>query len=240
MTTPELCYSNTIIYKIYCNDASINDIYIGHTTNFIQRKCQHKASCGNLKNQLKLYNIIRENGGWNNWNMVEIAKYNCKDKTEARIKEQYHYEELNATLNSCPPFVNNKNKDTSSLNDKIIVQQCPNHTEKFYCHTCNFKCSKLSDYNRHLITRKHTNLAQKYAEALLFTCKNCNKQFKHSPSLSRHKKTCCPTEVINNINTTLNEKELIITLLNQNNQLQNQIIELYKENTSKNFNLQVF
>ena len=51
------------------------------------------------------YKIIRENGGWDNWNMVEIAKYNCNDSTEARIKEQLHYEELNASLNSCPPYV---------------------------------------------------------------------------------------------------------------------------------------
>ena len=35
-------YSNTIIYKIYCNDSSVTDIYIGHTTNFIKRKYQHK------------------------------------------------------------------------------------------------------------------------------------------------------------------------------------------------------
>ena len=84
----------------------------------------------------------------------------------------------------------------------------------FVCDLCDFKCFKSSDYNRHLITRKHTHatqmlsnatiLAPKCAEVSIFTCKNCNKQFKHSPSLSRHKKTCSPTEVINNINTTLN------------------------------------
>jgi hypothetical protein len=32
--------------------------------------------------------------------MVEIAKYNCTDATEARIKEQEHYNELKASLNS--------------------------------------------------------------------------------------------------------------------------------------------
>ena len=36
-------YSNTIIYKLCCNDPSITEIYIGHTTNFTQRKNRHKS-----------------------------------------------------------------------------------------------------------------------------------------------------------------------------------------------------
>jgi hypothetical protein len=44
--------------------------------------------------KLKIYDVIRQNGGWNNWSMVEIAKYCCQDVTEARIKEQEHYELL--------------------------------------------------------------------------------------------------------------------------------------------------
>jgi hypothetical protein len=44
------------------------------------------------ENKLKIYAIIRANGGWENWDMIEIAKYNCKNATEARIKEQEHYE----------------------------------------------------------------------------------------------------------------------------------------------------
>ena len=51
-------YSNTIIYKIYCKDECITDIYVGHTTNFIQRKSGHKAACNNEKNDLKIYKII--------------------------------------------------------------------------------------------------------------------------------------------------------------------------------------
>jgi len=91
-------YSNTIIYKIYCKDETITDIYVGHTTNFIQRKYSHKIACNNLQNNVKIYNTIRCNGGWDNWNMVEIAKYSCKDATEARIKEQEHYDEINLII----------------------------------------------------------------------------------------------------------------------------------------------
>jgi hypothetical protein len=66
-------YSNTIIYKIFCNDVNVTDSYIGHTTNFIKRKYQHKILCCSSK-KLKIYDTIRKNGGWDNWNMVEIAK----------------------------------------------------------------------------------------------------------------------------------------------------------------------
>ena len=108
MPKDDIDYSNTIIYKIICNDKTINDVYVGHTTNFTKRKYLHKSACANLYNKLKIYNIIRQNGDWDNWDMVEIAIYNCKDKTEARIKEQQHYEELKSTLNSCPPCVDKK------------------------------------------------------------------------------------------------------------------------------------
>lgn len=60
-------YSNTIIYKITCKDPTIKDIYVGHTTNFVQRKHGHKQSCENKKshnNNCKLYRIMREHGGW--------------------------------------------------------------------------------------------------------------------------------------------------------------------------------
>ena len=171
-------YSNTIIYKISCNNQDITDIYVGHTTNFIKRKYQHKTCCNNLNNKLKIYKIIRENGGWNNWDMVEIAKYNCKDHTEARIKELEHYEELKASLNSIPPYTYKKqyfcetcqqNCSTKSEYEKHM--QCNLHKKKceiiedneknaenanlFYCVNCDFKCFKKSNYETHLLTSKH-------------------------------------------------------------------------------------
>ena len=96
-------YSNTIIYKIFCNDKTVTDIYVGHTTNFIKRKYQHKNLCNNGK-KLKIYNLIQENGGWDNWTMIEIAKYNCQDVTEARIREHEHYDLLNPSLNLIKPI----------------------------------------------------------------------------------------------------------------------------------------
>ena len=181
MPKEHIDYSNTIIYKIYCIDETIKDIYVGHTTHFIQRKYQHKLLCNNLKNVLKIYKIIRENGGWDNWNMVEIAKYNCNDSTEARIKEQLHYEELNASLNSCPPYVDkiqyycfecelqcsgptqfnnhincisHKKKQINPNNEQTIINKlniCP----KFMCQICDYSTSYKCNYDKHIVTPKH-------------------------------------------------------------------------------------
>jgi hypothetical protein len=46
---------------------------------------------------------IRDNGGWNNWSMIEIEKYKCKDKYEAEKRERYYIETLKAALNQTIP-----------------------------------------------------------------------------------------------------------------------------------------
>ncbi len=99
-------YSNTIIYKICCKDVSINDIYVGHTTNFTQRKNQHKTSCYNIndkKYNQYVYKFIRENGGWDNWSMIQIEEVNCNNKREVEAVEHSWIENLAATLNSNKP-----------------------------------------------------------------------------------------------------------------------------------------
>lgn len=101
-------YDNTIIYKLCCNDPTITDIYIGHTTNFVKRKQAHKSSCNspqNKKYHLYKYEFIRNNGGWNNWSMIEIIKIKCIDVYEACKIERQYIEELGATLNQYMPIV---------------------------------------------------------------------------------------------------------------------------------------
>ena len=103
MSKINIDYSNTIIYKITCNDSHINDTYVGHTTNFVQRKYAHKQSCANIRStnyKCKLYETIRNNGGWVNWKMEIIHFFNCANQYEARKKEQEYFLLLNANLNS--------------------------------------------------------------------------------------------------------------------------------------------
>jgi hypothetical protein len=101
-------YSKCIIYKIVCNDLSVSNFYIGHTTNFKQRKSAHRTACncesGSGYNTI-LYQTMRANGGRDNWKMIEIEKYSCKDFNEACARERYWIETLKPTLNTMRPFV---------------------------------------------------------------------------------------------------------------------------------------
>jgi len=82
-------YSRCCIYKIEHIEKK-NLVYVGHTTNFTKRKCQHKYICNSEKNRLynlKLYQMIRVNGGFEMFRMIEIEKYPCADKREAEKRE---------------------------------------------------------------------------------------------------------------------------------------------------------
>jgi hypothetical protein len=101
-------YSKTIIYKIVCNDLNIKESYIGSTINFRQRKHTHKSYCINEKSEkhkLKIYQTIRANGGWDNWNMIEIEKYSCEDGNEAKTRERYWIEKMQSSLNMNRPII---------------------------------------------------------------------------------------------------------------------------------------
>ena len=95
-------YSKCCIYKI--EDVN-NDklIYIGSTTNFKQRKSAHKTCCNNEKGSkynYKLYQIIRKNGGWESFKMIELEKYPCKDRQEVERREYEIIREVKATMNT--------------------------------------------------------------------------------------------------------------------------------------------
>ena len=107
MTLKKIDYSNTIIYKIVCNDLSVTDCYVGNTTQFRQRKSQHKKNCNNSNSKdynIPLYKFIREHSGWENFSMIEIEKYPCTDGNEARARERYYFDLLNANLNKMRPL----------------------------------------------------------------------------------------------------------------------------------------
>ena len=128
----------------------------------------------------------------------------------------------------------------------------PNIPYKFYCEYCDYGCSKGSIFDQHLNTRKHQNATNMLQNATPNICK-CGKQFQHHSSFYRHKKKCNfsnNNNMPNNVDTIdTTDKNLILSLIQQNNELQKQMFEIIKNGTNntninnsnnKTFNLQVF
>ena len=136
-------YKNTVIYKIICKDKTITDIYIGHTTNFKQRNKLHKSTCNvvSLKGyNYKIYKIIRENGGWDNWNMTIIEEYPCESVNEARERERYWIEKESSQLNVTLP---NRNKKEYAQIYRVIHKEEISEKAKIYR---NNNKDKIKDY----------------------------------------------------------------------------------------------
>jgi hypothetical protein len=110
-------YSKTVIYKIYCKDASINNVYVGHTTNFNSRQSVHQSKSNTDKGYgFKLYSIIKGNGGWDNYYMDIIEEYPCDDKIQAKQREQYWYQQLNANMNELLPYISAEDSKKKRIN----------------------------------------------------------------------------------------------------------------------------
>lgn len=190
----KLDYSNTIVYKIYCKNPEIKPVYIGHTVNFVNRMTSHKTCCNSNSNK-KLYQFMRNNGGWDNWEMDEIAKYNCKNKCEALAYEQYHYEQFADTLNVKRPVVNKTHcancvEFYKSNKLSLINGIASEENIDFICSQCDFSCKKRGDWTRHLVTKKHLKVIELVNTNASRNICNCGKIYKHLPSLYKHKRTC--------------------------------------------------
>ena len=104
-------YSKSVIYKLCCKDPNITDIYIGSTTNMKQRKQGHKNRCNNpnsKKYNYKVYQTIREYGGFDNWDMILVEYVNATSKQELEKEERIVIELLQPTLNCVIPTRTNK------------------------------------------------------------------------------------------------------------------------------------
>lgn len=147
-----------------------------------------------------------------------------------------------------------------STNKKV-----PKKFENYSCSSCDYITVRKSQYERHLLTRKHKMLnntnkkVPKGSEQKPYHC-SCGNIYKFASSLCYHKKTC---KVINIDDSCMDlasltvptnkvvSNELVIKLIEQNEKLQEQLISLSREksvihnivnnnNNTNNFNLNLF
>jgi hypothetical protein len=99
-------YAKTVIYKLINYDYP-DLVYVGSTTNFTKRKQHHKERCLNpndKKHNFKVYVSMRENGGWDAWNMIKICDYPCNNRREAEQEEDRYMIILKSNLHMRRPF----------------------------------------------------------------------------------------------------------------------------------------
>ena len=123
--------------------------YIGSTLNFSVRRVAHKSRCNNNNNNngynIPLYQYIREHGGWQNWEMIEIYHGDNYLKMEqdlikenfdnllnnvipGRTKAEYHVDNREHLIEKCKQWVKD-NKEHRSQWQKEKVP-CP-HCDRF-------------------------------------------------------------------------------------------------------------
>lgn len=89
-------YANCCFYKIISKDVNITEVYVGHTIDFEKTsKCYRET----FKTKKFYTKFIRENGDWDNFEIIKIEDFPCSSKQEIERKKRYWIKELNAELN---------------------------------------------------------------------------------------------------------------------------------------------
>ena len=173
-------YSKTHFYKIVCKDLTITDCYVGHTTDFVKRKHTHKQACLNPNvrfHNLDLYKTIRENGNWDNWDMVLIGTENILNSLEARQREREYIEKLKANLNMVKAYRSKEEADVVGREFRENHKEEKKEYDKLYRE--NNKEKRQENYR---IYRENNKDYLKTQKGLKFECErggrytNCHKQ----------------------------------------------------------------
>jgi ribosomal protein L37AE/L43A len=128
-------------------------------------------------------------------------------------------------------------------------------SKNFFCKICDYNTERKSNLENHLLSAKHikttNNNEIKQKISTKHKCDNCEKEYNDRAGLWRHKKKCKKEEENIIIEPDINDKSLMLTLIQQNSELQKQMLEVIKNGTTninnsmnnshnKTFNLQFF
>ena len=106
MEDVDIRYENGVIYMIKHKTDDTKEFYIGSSFEFKARCRKHKTVCNNensTKYNYKLYQYIRENGNWNEWDIILLYDYPCKNKYQLELEEQRAIKGYKSTLNTQVP-----------------------------------------------------------------------------------------------------------------------------------------
>ena len=162
-------YSKCCIYKIeHIENESI--VYVGHTTNFDKRKGDHKNNSKNDTGKafnLKLYQMIRKNGDWDDFKMFEVEKYPCNDRREAEKRENEVMKELKANMNTIQSF--RTKEDTLEQYRKYYHNNKEDRLEQYRKYYQNNK-DKKNEENKEYYEKNKQHILIKHKEKITCEC----------------------------------------------------------------------
>ena len=129
-------YESGIIYKLCCKDPTITECYIGSTTNFTNRKRGHKCACNRGDNRY-VYQFIRDKGGFENWDMIQIEEYKATSKKDLESRERYWIEHLKSELNKHIPTRTFKEWEKDNIERLSIYRKDYHQANKEHKNTYN-------------------------------------------------------------------------------------------------------
>lgn len=125
----------------------------------------------------------------------------------------------------------------------MSTKKSPKISQIFNCETCDYKCSKNSEWTKHILTAKHkkstdsTFINEKIANS--YCCENCGNTYKERTGLWRHSKKCQKSlksaesePVKNNMQlqlTTDMSSNIIMELLKQNHEFKELLVDQQKQ-----------
>ena len=161
-----------VIYKIYCKDETIKDLYVGSTDNFDRRCNDHINTCNN-KNlkayNYKVYKFIREHKGMDNWIIEKIIECDEENRYDCEV---HYFLKLNPTLNTYWPkrskkqyYIDNREQIKQYYNDnreqileryrQYYIDNREKAKTKIECECGSVICR--GDIAKHKKSKKHQN-----------------------------------------------------------------------------------
>ena len=171
MPKVKINYAEMIFYKISCLSPNITKVFIGHTTNVNQRKHILKKQTQSETYYSDMIDFIKNSGGWENWILQILEKYECKTHIDIVLREIHHSDmfnkktsvvvDNNEDCNSSDGGINGNNGSVKNKSKSKSKSSDNNAADKiFICNHCNYRCFKSKHFKQHLITRKHLDEVQ--------------------------------------------------------------------------------
>jgi hypothetical protein len=143
----------------------------------------------------------------------------------------------------------------ATLSNNLVAFCGKNGSNTYSCNYCDYTCSKKYNWDKHILTLKHTSAIlsnEKMAkngkkwQNELFRCEKCEKEYNNRSGLWRHKKICNSKQETKGeneqiVNDEPSDKQLIMMLIKENSELRKEqadikeiILEIVKNGTMNN------